>query len=49
MAMEAMAAMVMAVVAHCAIEGTGPVVSTEEILQLLTPTFFTSEVLKNLS
>lgn len=47
-AMVAMVAMVMAAVAHCAVEGTGPVASTEEIQQLLSPTLFTSDVLKYL-
>ena len=41
----ALVAMVMAAADHCAVEDTGPVASTEEIQQLLTPTFFTSDVL----
>ena len=48
MAMVAMVAMVMAAAAHSAVEDTGPVASTEEIQQLLTPTFFTSHILKYL-
>ena len=44
-AMVAMVAMVMAAAAHSAVEGTGPVASTEEIQQLITATFFTSDVL----
>ena len=44
----AMVAMVMAAVAHCVVEDTGPVASTEEIQQLLTSTFFTSHILKYL-
>ena len=42
----AMVAMVMAAAAHCAVEDTGLMASTEEIQQLLTPTFFTSDVPK---
>ena len=44
----AMVAMVMAAAAHCAVEDTGLMASTEEIRQLLTSTFFTSNVLKYL-
>ena len=47
-AMVAMVAMDMAAAAHFAVEDTGPVASTEEIQQLLTPTFFTSHILKYL-
>ncbi|EDK98375.1 mCG146855 [Mus musculus] len=42
----AMVAMDMAAAAHCAVEDTGLMASTEEIQQLLTPTFFTSDVPK---
>jgi hypothetical protein len=44
-AMVAMVAMVMAAAAPCAVEGTGPVASTEEIQQLLTQICITSQVL----
>ena len=44
-AMVAMVAMVMAAAAHSAVEGTGPVASTEKIQQLLNLTFFTADVL----
>jgi hypothetical protein len=44
----AMVAMVMAAVAHCVVEDTAPMASIEKFLQLLTPTFFISEVLKYL-